>query len=177
VAFTVFTALRGTERVFAVRSTDPRAERAGAHGGSGTRKMSGNCVPGPGHRRQAEVPRPTPNRCAVSTDPIRGRMWVDLIGLDAAALEVIKVLHPIPVYTSHKLKKGSSNGVTAKARSRAATSEAKRRDEIRERNEELSMYYELPDDRTEWECPELLTRGKRDRVRSCGDKPPDRYSP
>lgn len=101
-------------------------------------------------------------------------MGFGLIDWNAAALEAIQVTRPA-VYPLHKLKKGSLHGRAPKVRSKAATSEARRREGIRALNEELSKYYELPDDRTEWECPELLMKGKRGRERWYGNNPPYPY--
>lgn len=167
---------RVTERVFVTRSTPPRPQRTCVNGGCGTGGTSRGCAPGPRNTREPKGARATSERCTVSIDPILETMRLDLIDSDAVALEVVQALRPVPVYPSPKLKKGTIHGRGTKVRSRAATAEARRRDGIRTVNEELSKYYELPDDRTEWECPELLSKGKHDHVRSYGDNLSDQYS-
>ena len=68
------------------------------------------------------------------------------------------------MYTEHRLLKGK--GTRTKEGSKGPDSEHKRRTGVRELNEELSKYYQLPGRQTAWGCPELLLKGKRSRDHS-----------
>ena len=86
----------------------------------------------------------------------------DLTGRNAAVLKAVQVLRPFPVYPSHRLRERAPATRDRKARNRAASAEAGRREVIRSINEELSTYYELPAGRMMWSCPELIAEGKCD---------------
>ena len=167
--------LRVTEGVSGARSTTPHPRGTCVDGGSGTGEISRSCVPGPRNGRGPKEAQATSEHFKVSTDLICETMGFGLIDWNAVALEAIQVLRPTPVYPLPKLKRGTLHGRAPKVRNKAATAEAKRREGIRVLNEELSRYYELPDDRTEWECPELLMTGKRGHECSYGDDPPYPY--
>ena len=84
----------------------------------------------------------------------------DLIDWDPVALEVVKTIR-MPVYDEPWLLKGIGKR-TAKGK-KGADSEFDRRTGTRGFNEELSRYYQLPENQGIWACPGLLRRGKRRR--------------
>lgn len=91
----------------------------------------------------------------------------DLTNWNAVALEAVRLLHPTPVYNVSRLRRGSPSKVQGqKPRNKSAEAEAKVRAETREINEELSRYYELPEDWTEWGCSDILSRGQHGRGHS-----------
>jgi len=83
----------------------------------------------------------------------------DLINGNSVALEVVRPIR-IPVYTTHRLKKGPGTRTT-QGKS-ASDAEDRRRIGTRELNEELSRYYQLGVNQPNWECPGLLRKGKHD---------------
>ena len=94
-------------------------------------------------------------------------MHFDLIDLYAVAREVVKSLHPTPVYTVSRLKKVMSRKVQdEKAPSQNAANETIRRMQHRAIHEELSMYYVLPEDCREFSSSDIMERGEHDRSNS-----------
>jgi len=91
----------------------------------------------------------------------------DLIDWNAAALWLVELTRA-PVYDVPRLKKGtgtrSTQGKRASGaehrRERALDAESRRRRETRRLNGELSRYYQLGVNKSEWGCPDLLSRGK-----------------
>ena len=90
---------------------------------------------------------------------------VDLTGWNAVALEAVQLLHPTPVYAEPRLMRSMPHQ-GQRPRTQAAEAEARRREKIRKVNEELTKYYELPEDWTEWGCLEILLRGEYTRGHS-----------
>lgn len=86
---------------------------------------------------------------------------LDLIDWNVVALEAIQRREP--VHSARKLAKGAGRRTTEGKE--ASDAEYRRRTGIRQLNEELSQYYPIFD-RQEWECLELLSKGKQDRDHS-----------
>jgi hypothetical protein len=63
------------------------------------------------------------------------------------------------VYDEHRLFKG--RGRRTKVGTKNADDECERRDGTREAYRELSRYYPLEEQRTEWRTPQLLLKGER----------------
>ena len=91
----------------------------------------------------------------------------DLIGWNAVALEVVKTMW-IPVYNTSQLTTGT--GMRAGPGKKARV-ERRRRQGIRQLNEELSKYYPLPVNQSAWGCPELLSMGKHGVITRRHDAP------
>ena len=83
-----------------------------------------------------------------------------LTNYNTVALEALKGTRP-PVYPGHRLRKGQGRR-TAEGKE-GPDLEHRRREGIRELNEDLSQFYLLADDKLMWECPALLLRGKHRR--------------
>jgi len=81
----------------------------------------------------------------------------DLIDCNAAALGVIEFTRA-PVYAGPRLKKGTNTRSTQGKK--APDAEHERRKGARDLNGELSRYYQLAVNKSIWECPDLLSKGK-----------------
>ena len=91
---------------------------------------------------------------------------LDAIDWNAAVLEVVRALHPVPVYPSHRLKDGAAKTHGRRVQGEATDTEAWRREGIQRLNEELSRYCKLPEGQTRWECPEMISKGEHDHNQS-----------
>ena len=88
-------------------------------------------------------------------------MHFDPTDWNTVALEVVRTLHPIPVYSEPQLKKAMSyKAQDAYKLNKPAVKETKRRKDIQLISEELSRYYQLPQGWWGWGCSSLLEEGK-----------------
>ena len=86
-------------------------------------------------------------------------MHFDLTDRNAVALEVVRMLHPIPVYAQPQLRRGPHHSQGANLNEPVGKVKKRRRD-TRLINEELSRYYQVPPEWSGWECRSLLKKGK-----------------
>lgn len=86
-----------------------------------------------------------------------------LIDRDPVALQFVETIRE-PVYETPRLTSGK--GTRTARGEKAPDAEQRRREGIRELNEELSRYYPLITSQGAWGCPELLSKGKHGRDHS-----------
>ena len=127
--------------------------------------LSGICAPGPRDGRKFQDVQPECKRSAVSTGSVCGMEQLDLTGWNAVALEVVKSLRPTPVYSISRLKESTprkdQSGMNVSGKSAA-----KRRGKVQDVCQELSRYYELPEDSMHFTCCDIVKRGEHDRGHS-----------